>query len=827
MSAERCIKEIKAAAGVDLTDDELTDIVEYLDNVKRARLASRDQSSIEEGLLNIADELSADIIETAKIEKRNRLINIQRKQELMTVVAAADDALGNPALGLKAAMVGVSRVFQGSRDSVDARGMALSGEYLGGLIANLRKENLLLEFNSKEFELDLARDLSALTDPGARPSGNPKTKRIAEIVDQYRRAALGRANRAGAWIKPLPGYITRQTHDMGKIRRAGADEWKRVAIDLLDPKTFEGANPDEFLNAVFDALKSGVHLKHGADNSLTFAFKGPGNLAKRLSQSRSLHFRDADAFMEYNRLFGQRSLTEGIFTDLERLARSTALMEKFGTNPRAMFDSVRQELIEKNRGDHKKLEALRGRDLDNQFDQIDGSANIAHNATLAQVASDVRSIQAMSKLGGAALSALSDVGFQSAEIHRQGIPVMQSWKKAFENVVDGLTTDGDRQEFADLMGVGIDGQLGDVYGRFSADSSPSGALNKGMRFYFKANLLTPWTDANKRGFALMFARELGMKKDLSFSGLHPDMQRLMTRYNITGEKWDIVRKAVVKADDGREYLVPSEIKNLPDDLFAGTARQIARQKDDLETSIRSLLVDRTDFAVLTPGARERANPLLGGGTQKGTGIGEAVRFMSQFKAFPITAATRGFGEAFFSKGATSFREALLKGKADISGLASLIIGTTVLGYVAQSAKELTKGRKPRDPAEFGTWKAALLQGGGLGIYGDFLLGETNRFGNSLLDTLAGPTFGTISDVDKIRAKLLAGEDVDADMLRLAMSNTPFLNLFYTRTALDYLILYQLQEAASPGYLRRTERRLKRENNQEFIIPPSQVVPRGG
>ena len=36
------------------------------------------------------------------------------------------------------------------------------------------------------------------------------------------------------------------------------------------------------------------------------------------------------------------------------------------------------------------------------------------------------------------------------------------------------------------------------------------------------------------------------------------------------------------------------------------------------------------------------------------------------------------------------------------------------------------------------WGAALLQAGGLGIYGDFLLANTNRFGGGLASTVAGP-----------------------------------------------------------------------------------------
>jgi len=32
---------------------------------------------------------------------------------------------------------------------------------------------------------------------------------------------------------------------------------------------------------------------------------------------------------------------------------------------------------------------------------------------------------------------------------------------------------------------------------------------------------------------------------------------------------------------------------------------------------------------------------------------------------------------------------------------------------------------------------------------------------------------------------------------------------------------------NPGYLTRMERRLKKEEDQEFFLPPSSVIPRGG
>jgi len=38
-----------------------------------------------------------------------------------------------------------------------------------------------------------------------------------------------------------------------------------------------------------------------------------------------------------------------------------------------------------------------------------------------------------------------------------------------------------------------------------------------------------------------------------------------------------------------------------------------------------------------------------------------------------------------------------------------------------------------------------------------------------------------------------------------------------------LFIFGIQEASNPGYLRRMEKRLKTENDQEFIFSPSEYA----
>lgn len=126
----------------------------------------------------------------------------------------------------------------------------------------------------------------------------------------------------------------------------------------------------------------------------------------------------------------------------------------------------------------------------------------------------------------------------------------------------------------------------------------------------------------------------------------------------------------------------------------------------------------------------------------------------------------------------------------------------------------------------------MLQDGGLGVYGDFMFGEANRFGGGTLETVMGPGIGNIAEavdlLQRARGVVAGGEeDLNGDLLRLAKANMPLANLFYAKGALDYLIWYQLQEAMNPGYLRRMERRIERQNYQRHWLLPSSIVANGG
>ena len=194
--------------------------------------------------------------------------------------------------------------------------------------------------------------------------------------------------------------------------------------------------------------------------------------------------------------------------------------------------------------------------------------------------------------------------------------------------------------------------------------------------------------------------------------------------------------------------------------------------------------------------------------------------MAQFKMFPTSQITKQLGSEMLSKGGDSAFRALATGKADYLGLAHLMVSLTVFGYLSMSLKDMMKGRTPRDPMAPSTWLSAMAQGGGAGIYGDFLFGSFNRFGRSALSSLSGPAISQIDDIAELYSRVKAGDDFGSNAFRLALNNTPFINLFYSRIAMDYLFLYAVQEHINPGYLKRMERRIRDENKQTYMFPPS-------
>lgn len=837
------INAVKSKNGVEIPLEEVEDILKILESKLKKRSSAFGQDDLAD-LIQEAAKLSQQAKIKAALAKRNALLNARAYGNIMEALKIDPT---NPSKALSAIMVGDAKYSEKGLYSVDAKQHAIMTDSASALAADLQKNDLLKVFQSTELDEKIYIELF----DGFGKSGSPEARQIAESIQKVQKRLLKRKNRNGANIGELKNYVVRQNHDALLMRDAGKETWVADVKNYIDKeKTFENKpldkSEDEFLGDMYDNLVAGNHMKTTQQLQTDGSFmplsshKTPANLAKGLSGERIIHFKDGGSSYAYKNKYSRMSLPESVLAGISHDAQSIGLMETFGPNPRAMFDRVLADMQSSaKKADIKLYDKIRKGSLDNQFKELDGTTRargvgkpfLGMATDFAGIAAAYRMIQNMAKLGAATISSFSDIATKASFINantERGI--FGSYAKAFGDVFKGFKSE-QQKELAFLLNVGVDSWLGNVHARFGANDSGPGMIAKAHQMFFRLNGMQWWNSAQKEGLAAMLASDLANYANRNFDDVPKETKRLLNQYGITSVEWSLFRGLEMKAVDGNNYLVPALVDEIPNakiDMIIRdktgkldvTDNMRTEFKDDLRTKLSSYYVDSADAAIPTPGARERA--IMNQGHPRGTVTGEAWRLIMQLKGFPITYITKGMSRQYYAKGG---------GTSGIIGLSQMMVGTTVMGYLSMSLKDIIKGKEPMEVFNEDLSKTkdvltrAFLQGGGAGIYGDFIFGKFNEYGQSLTSTALGPTAGVIDNLGKIYAKFRDGDETAKDLARFGLQNTPYLNLFYTKTALDYFVIYGLMERANPGYLNKMESRMREDFDQEFYYPPSSYAKR--
>lgn len=290
----------------------------------------------------------------------------------------------------------------------------------------------------------------------------------------------------------------------------------------------------------------------------------------------------------------------------------------------------------------------------------------------------------------------------------------------------------------------------------------------------------------------------------------------MRAFDIGPDEWSALNAAPwTIGNEGNVYLTPDVVSNIPDAAIDAWITATGRSdltrdqtRDTLGNRVRAYFADRRDFAVIQPGIRERA--ALYQGTSADTGLGAALRIGLQFKSFMVSSILRQFGrEIHGGQGALGA----------MYGMTQFAVTATALGIVSNMLAQLAKGQDP-----FSQWEdkpaeaigAGFLRGGGASIVGDFLFSEMGRHGNSLGQYIAGPTAADATKLIGIFYKMRQGDNPAGNLVSLARGITPFQNFLWTKMATDGLIWNGLAELAEPGFQRRAERRLRRNQNIDYL-----------
>jgi hypothetical protein len=834
MAKNKCIDVVaQALKRGNVSQEQAEDILNTITKIQK-------ESKIENLDNALKDELAKKVLKeqqiSKKIKERNAIENeIKIRKAVDSVIV---NFKGNEEEGLSAILVGSNLEKAGSRASAALSQLSEYRKLSSAFYEKLR-QNKLVEFFSEANE-DIDRRVSrTIWELGEGKSVTETRKEIidlAKIMSDYSESVRLKLNNLGANIGKLPGWIVRQTHDPFQIRNAAkvlkelsgkqADDldgdvdrnlkaWKDYIMPKLKDETFNGFdNKDEFLNYVYNSLSRNEHIvTDGSSGSY-----GSRDITKNMNAKRVLLFKTADDWFDYNKKFGFGNLRESFFFGLQRSANNIGLMNVLGTKPEQNFNTIKG-LVAKNlvkQGRTTERIAKNDRVFQYQLDEITGRVNMVSHFSGAKWSAITRSIANMAKLGGAVISSFTDIHNYARELKWQGKTYLSGVQEAMSSL-SKIKSSERRIAISEQLGFMNDNMINDLAGRYSTGDPLNKGFTKVQRTFFKLNLLRWWTDSLKEGSILGLGNYVAKQRNIAFANLDDKFKRLITHFGIDEKIWNTIRKmAVETAEDGTEFFSIRNIDNLTNkeilplmDMKNPSQRQIDLFKDNLKTKITGIFVDRSSFAVIEPDARVRA--FMKQGLLAGTPAGEAIRFMGQFKAFAISFTQKAIGRELAAIKAGRTAEGVF-------GIANLFIGATIAGYISNSVLDILKGKTPKDPTDYKTWLASAARGGGLGIYGDFLFQESKN-NAGVLATLAGPVISEAAKVYKVLDYIKDG-NIDAaqrQAYKSVIGNVPFLNLFYTKTIFDYVIGYQMMETLSPGYLRRMERQMERDSNQEFLF----------
>lgn len=870
---------------------------------RQASILNIDEAS-ELAKMKAVEEYKKALAIEAKEQKRQAYLSLLAKESVNNRAKILIDNGATPEQAILSQIEGDSalRGLEGGGDSAYGNYQSLSNSNLNKMHTKLQEISPKIEKlfeDDIEFNENVILEMMQIREDGKGQvgiSGDDLAVKAAKVLSESAEELRQRVNMAGARIGKLDGWVPR-VHDMDKIILKGEESWVRFMKENLDlKKSFPDAETDAAINKAltetYQNIITGVRKERGQVDPSEALFKTPRNIAKKMGESRVLHFADPKKEVQYLREFGQGSnILQTMSHHTDMLSRKISLMEKFGPNPDSVLSSsiealrqkVRNKEIYADLSDEARVKLLENLGDKNKVVNREGAigkslmfalgeATSFEYPRLKNAAAIIRAWNSVTKLGSATLAQFPDF-LNLANEHRivRGNNFAGAWVETFKNYFEKMTPE--KKKVLDRLGVMADTMNFQNFNRFDADNLNNriGRLNDTL---FKISGQDWHTRSAKSGFALSMMRDLGELVDLDFDSLPQGYRETLSQYgSIDAKSWDLIRKIGAEEVEGQKYLIPDMIQKLDDAEFEGAIPNefrevnkpqkqdefpdvdanpgeagealaikeqtfqrrleqweemrdfhLKRSKFKLETQLRTFFIEETRNAVLEPDLRVRRQVTLG--TKTGTATGEAVRLMTQFKSFAFAYYDRALrGKRFSNDGSLQ----------DYSGIVHQALASVFLGYMAMTAKDLSKGLEPKDPTLGQTWLQATFQSGGLGIMGDFLQsGLSARSGTDAVSTILGPTISQAGTLSKNVGSVLGeiykeskGEDGDfygvtSDFVDFGKSQVPFNTLWYTRAAFDFMFWHQLKETLEPGSIRRSERRLKKEFNQEYIMSPNEV-----
>ncbi len=683
-------------------------------------------------------------------------------------------------------------------------------------------------------------------------SGDVDAAHFAKLWSETADMARLRFNVAGGNIPKRKDWGLPHVHDAKKIADVAFEEWRDFIVPRLDRNRMYDSMGNRMSDTTFNRFIQELYAQFSRQ-ALETATDIDRTVPKGVDH-RLLTFKNSSGWMEYNQRFGHPDIYHTMNTHLEHMAGDTALMEILGPHPDQAMRQLRK--IAADAG----TPALRMKLIKDAYDVVTGRVNQTESDFLAGLGTTVRNLLSAAQLGSAFISSFGDLWTARMTASLNGLSTVKFLSRMFSLAKPGNEAD---RIFAVKLGLGAEAWIsraiaGNRYGEITGNGLSARISDVTMR----AGLLAPWTAAGKWAFGMELSAFVAEQSGKTYKKLPELLRNAFQRYGIDEAHWNVIRKAPLIERDGAKFIRPRDIfdqskaqvkdiagvfRSAAEDVTAeenlrgnrpaalgarmeehGAKARASVGKIDLNreaaNKLEEMFLTEMRMAFVEPDARIRA--IMTQGQRRGSLMGEILRSAALFKSFPASMISTHLWRGAYS----------LDGLSRARYLSELLIGLTVFGAASVQARNLIKGKDVQDMSGPDFWAQAFMQSGGLGLAGDFIFSEANRFSKGPIMTAAGPVADLVDDTAKLTlgnlSDFIKGKNTKlaADLLRFGNKYTPGGNIWYTRLALQRLLWDQLQQAADPEAhqsFRRIMQAARKDFGTEYWWKPGESAPERG
>ncbi|MFX5874134.1 hypothetical protein ABTE67_01300 [Acinetobacter baumannii] len=819
---EQCKQAVAKALGKQsLTAQEATDIEarinETMRNLARKDINNWRNLSDAEKLSEAAKQVAIDIQEQLKRKHKIAAQDILKQSQN---IAALDH-------GKLSSMEVIDRMVAAHGDmsgiqSIDSKARGIASIYRGELVdfyTNIKGG--LGIFTDQELVQKIVRERFG------ENTGDALAKKISDKMGDVFETMRDRFNRNGGDIGKLDNWGLPQTHNLEKIAKAGKEAWVSKAESLIDTRQYVHENGDYYsqqeirslLEYTYDTLSSDGANKIEVGRQATGG--GTSKVTNRHGESRVLHFKDAESWLEYQSDFGGMQFVDLVEAHINGLSKDIAMVENLGSNPKTalkiLMDAAAKKDWEKGIEENQTKSSRKRAQV--MFDEFSGG-NSPQSQVLANLGLAYRSMNVASMLGGTTIASLADQATiaKNASVHNV------SYRKAFGGLIEQLNpaNKADR-ELAHSLGLATEEMLGSI-ARWSDDglTSTYGKSEKLARIssgvatqVMRVSFLNALTSASKVGFTKLLMEKYGrLSRSKAWNDLDVQDRELLSNTGLDERAWQVFQLAEPVVDrKGNQLMSARSIYEIPDEKLTafGDPKQV---KDQVASQLQAHLLDEQGMAVIEAGLRERTWMTVGA---KGTITGEVFKGLMQFKSFSASFLMR--------QGSRTMAQEGLKGKAAYA--IPLMVSMTLLGGLVVQLREILNGNDPQtiydsnDPKKATSFfMRSLVAGGGLPVLGDILVAGTDTSGRDANSFVAGPlgsdftallglTVGNLTQYNE-------GKDTNFgnEAFKFVKGKIPAQNLWYTKAAINRMVFDEMQDTIAPGYREKALRKAERQQDRE-------------